>query len=85
MKKQEQELMERLAINVAIYRAKANLSSKKLSQVIGKSADYIDNLENLKLKRIPALYVIIAICLVLKVNLDDLIGKNYIESLLKES
>ena len=40
--------------------------------MIGKPPDFIDKLERLKLKRVPALYVIIAISMVLDVGLNDL-------------
>ena len=84
MNKEDLEMMTNLAKNVAIYRTKANITSKKLSRVIGKPPDFIDKLENLELKRIPALYVVIAICFVLRVSLEDLTGENYIQNLLKE-
>lgn len=84
MTEKEDKLMKNLAVNVAIYRTKANITSKKLSRVIGKPPDFIDKLENLELKRIPALYVVIAICFVLRVSLEELTGENYIQNLLKE-
>lgn len=85
MNKEDSELMTNLAKNVAIYRTKAHLTAKKLSRMVGKPPDFIDKLERLKLKRVPALYVIIAISFVLKVGIDDLTKENYIESLLQEA
>lgn len=85
MTEKDDILMKNLAVNVAIYRTKANITSKKLSRVIGKPPDFIDKLENLKLKQIPALYVILAISYVLDVGLNDLTRENYIESLLEEA
>lgn len=85
MTEKEDKLMENLAVNVAIYRTKANLTPKKLSRVIGKPPDFIDKLENLKLTRVPSLYVILAISCVLNVGLNDLTNENYIESLLEEA
>ncbi len=85
MDKSDLELMTNLARNVAIYRTKANLTTKKLSRMVGKPPDFIDKLERQELKQIPALYVIIAISFVLKVGIDDLTKENYIESLLQEA
>lgn len=85
MNKEDSELMTNLAKNVAIYRTKAHLTAKKLSRMVGKPPDFIDKLERQELKQVPALYVIIAISMVLKVGLDDLTKKNYIESLLEET
>lgn len=85
MNKEDSELMTNLAKNVAIYRTKAHLTAKKLSRMVGKPPDFIDKLERQELKQVPALYVIIAISMVLKVGLDDLTKKNYIESLLEEA
>ncbi len=85
MDKSNLELMTNLARNVAIYRTKANLTTKKLSRMVGKPPDFIDKLERQELKQIPALYVIIAISFVLKVGIDDLTKENYIESLLQEA
>lgn len=84
MDKEDLELMTNLARNVAIYRTKANLTAKKLSRMIGKPPDFIDKLEQMELKKIPALYVIIAISYVLEVGLEDLTKKDYIASLLEE-
>lgn len=84
MPEKDNELMKNLAVNVGIYRTKMNLSSKKLSRMIGKSPNFIDKLEHLELTRVPALYVVIALCYVFKVSLDDLVGENYIENMLKE-
>lgn len=85
MNKEDSELMTNLAKNVAIYRTKAHLTAKKLSRMVSKPPDFIDKLERQELKQVPALYVIIAISMVLKVGLDDLTKKNYIESLLEEA
>lgn len=84
MNKEDSELMTNLAKNVAIYRIKAHLTAKKLSRMVGKPLDFIDKLERLKLKRVPALYVIIAISMVLDVGLNDLTKRDYIKSLLEE-
>lgn len=84
MNKEDLEMMTNLAKNVAIYRTKAHLTAKKLSRMIGKHPDFIDKLERLKLKRVPALYVIIAISFVLDVGLNDLTNEDYIKSLLEE-
>ncbi len=85
MDKSDLELMTNLARNVAIYRTKAKLTAKKLSRMVGKPPDFIDKLEQLELKQVPALYVIIAISFVLKVGLDELTKENYIDSLLQEA
>ena len=79
MNKEDSELMTNLAKNVAIYRTKAHLTAKKLSRMVGKPPDFIDKLERLKLKRVPALYVIIAISMVLDVGLNDLTKRDYIK------
>lgn len=85
MNKEDSELLTNLAKNVAIYRTKAHLTAKKLSRMVGKPPDFIDKLERQELKQVPTLYVIIAISMVLKVGLDELTKKNYIESLLEEA
>lgn len=51
MASEDFELMNKLAINIMIYRIKANLSQEELSIIIGKPKDYIERLESLKLKK----------------------------------
>ena len=83
MNKEDLEMMTNLAKNVAIYRTKAHLTAKKLSRMIGKPPDFIDKLERLKLKRVPALYVIIAISMVLDVGLNDLTKKRLYQEFIR--
>jgi hypothetical protein len=83
MSSEDFELMNKLSINIMIYRIKANLS-QELSIIIGKPKDYIERLESLKLKKIPPVAVVIDICKTLNTSLESLIGENYFQKIVME-
>ncbi len=84
MSSEDFELMNKLSINIMIYRIKANLSQEELSIIIGKPKDYIERLESLKLKKIPPVAVVIDICKTLNTSLESLIGEYYFQKIVME-
>lgn len=67
MASEDFELMNKLAINIMIYRIKANLSQEELSVRLGKTKKFIENLEQEKYKKEPTLVLIENISIILNV------------------
>lgn len=64
-----------LAPNLKKFREYSKLSQAELSLKIGKTKNYIKNLEELKYKRLPELPIMVEIAIILNKEINDLIPR----------
>lgn len=74
----EEELLKALAINVLTYRKRKEISRENLAKTIGVTSNYIEKIENGKLKETPQVEIAYKIAIVLGVTLDSLLDENNI-------
>ena len=67
----EQDLRKKLAYNIKVERAKAELTQEKLAELSGISAKHITKIENQKVT--PSIYIVYKIAKVFNVCIDDLL------------
>ena len=67
----EQDLRKKLAYNIKVERAKAELTQEKLAELSGVSAKHITKIENMKVT--PSIYIVYKIAKVFNVGIDELI------------
>lgn len=71
----EEELLKALATNVCVYREKKGITREELSEIIGKSSNYIERLENFTFKKLPSVETVYKIVLVLETTFNDLLDE----------
>ena len=67
----EQDLRKKLAHNLKVERAKAELTQEKLAELSGVSAKHITKIENMKAT--PSIYIVYKIAKIFDVSIDDLL------------
>jgi len=67
----EQDLRKKLAHNIKVERAKAELTQEKLAELSGVSAKHITKIENMKAT--PSIYIVYKIAKVFNTSIDELI------------
>ena len=67
----EQDLRKKLAYNIKVERAKAELTQEKLAELIGISAKHITKIENLKVT--PSIYIVYKIARIFNISIDELL------------
>ncbi|MBR1617533.1 helix-turn-helix transcriptional regulator [bacterium] len=67
----EQNLRKKLAHNIKVERAKADLTQEKLAELSAISAKHITKIENMKVT--PSIYIVYKIAKVFKVSIDELL------------
>ena len=67
----EQDLRKKLAYNIKVERAKAELTQEKLAELIGISAKHITKIENLNVT--PSIYIVYKIARIFNISIDELL------------